>query len=597
MDDVNSFLRRPGLHQLLLGVLLYALMAIAGTSSVWSADEGALLYQVSALADGEGWSFSHPFPEADPEGTRYPLHLSSWAVEGQDGISSTEGSCPAEGVGCRYVSLAKHTTFLWVTAGLYALGGYKALILLSMVGTLATAVAASKLASRLEPIAEVPTLWLVGLGSPLFINSYIAWAHAPTAALVIWAVLWFTSDDGGSRRVMHLTWGSCALGAACLLRTEAPLAGLAAGFGWIGLGIVFKRNGSARLPLLGSGITALAATALGLFVDRMTATPTDGPVEPPSFDEAFGLIGGRLEGFANTWLRPGYVMVPMDVLLLVSAAILIATAVFARRGGEARRLVKPTVLIAVICVAFRFVLMPVALVPGLLIACPVLLVGLVLLDRPTIRNENTLAVLVPFVLFCGAVLATQYRGGGGGEWGGRYFAIGLPLGLAIAAVAIVRAGRSYPVAEQRQIGVMLVTGVVLLNLLGLFGLREIRNRTTGLAADINQSVTDAGDGDERPVVVTTMNGLGRWMWEDIDDLRMLRVRSEELPELGQQLATLDIERLTLVSLRPESDQELLGEWYDTDSTRTADGAEIDQDGPSAEVAGTVINLGRRVSGG
>jgi hypothetical protein len=351
------------------------------------------------------------------------------------------------------------------------------------------------------------------------------------------------------------------------------------------------------VPLTGSGVIALLATAFGLFVDRATATPTAGPVEPPSFDEAFGLIGGRLEGFANTWLRPGYVIVPMDLLLLVSAAILITTAVFVRRGGDGQRLARPTALIAVVCIALRFVLMPVALVPGLLIACPILLVGLLLVDRATIRSENTTALLVPFVLFCGAVLATQYRGGGGGEWGGRYFAIGLPLGLAIATVGLIRAGRNFPVVEQRQIGVMLAAGVLLLNLLGLLGLREIRNRTTGLAVDVNQMVADAGDGDERPVVVTTMNGLGRWMWEDLDDLRMLRVPSDELPELGEQLASLNIDQFTLVSLRPETDQELLGAWYDSGSVPAIDGTATDASRPSAGVAGTVINLGRRVSTG
>ncbi len=591
-EDIGSVLRRPGIHQLLLGAVLYALVAVAGTSAVWSADEGALLYQVSALADGDGWSFSHPFPEADPAGTRYPLHLSSWAVAGQDGVTVTEQGCPADGVGCRYVSLAKHTTFLWITTGLYNLGGYRALILLSMFGTLATAVAASKLASRLDPVAEIPTLWFVGLGSPLFINAYVAWAHTPTAALVTWAVLWLTGDDNGSRRMMHLIWGGCALAAACLLRTEASLAGLAIGLGWIGSGFALRRNGTGRLPLIGSGIVALVATAGGLLVDRFTATPTDGPVEPPSFDEAFGLIGGRLEGFANTWLRPGYVVVPMDVLLLVSAALLIATAVFVRRGEEGQKLARPTVLLAVACVAVRLLLMPVALVPGLLIACPLLLVGLVLLDRATIRDEDTLAMLVPFVLFCGAVLATQYRGGGGGEWGGRYFAVGLPLGLVVATVGLIRAGRRFPIAEQRQIGSMLVAGVLLLNLLGLFGLREIRNRTTGLADDITLAVTDAGDGDNRPVVVTTMNGLGRWMWEDLDDLRMLRVPSNELLELGQQLAALDIATLTLVSLRPETDTALLDQWYAPDAGATTTSSAPDRDERSADVAGTVTNLGR-----
>ncbi|MEM7326349.1 MAG: hypothetical protein AAF531_24905, partial [Actinomycetota bacterium] len=158
---------RPGLHQALLGLVLAALLTITGSQAVWSADEGALLHQISSLADGGGWSFDHPYPEADPDGTRYPLHLASWAVDGSPAPGTVAAGCPVDGIGCRYVSLAKHTTYLWITTGLYALGGYTALLALSALGTLAAAIGASRLAARIEPAAELPALWLVGIGSPL----------------------------------------------------------------------------------------------------------------------------------------------------------------------------------------------------------------------------------------------------------------------------------------------------------------------------------------------------------------------------------------------------------------------------------------------
>ncbi|MEM9656656.1 MAG: hypothetical protein AAGA65_31570, partial [Actinomycetota bacterium] len=462
-----------------------------------------------------------------------------------------------------------------------------ALLALSVLGTLAAAIGASRLAARIEPAAELPALWLVGIGSPLLFNAYVAWAHTPTAALVVWSVHWLTTNRVGSRRIVDLGAGTAALFAACLLRTEAPLAGLALGFGWIGIAVVLRRIGRPDRTLLTSGLAALSATAIGLVVDRATATPTDGPVTPPSFDEAFGLIDGRLEGFANTWLRPAYVMGPMDLLLVVSAVALIATAIFVRRGPEGRALAVPTVLIALGCVAVRFVLAPAATVPGLLIACPILIVGLILLDRETVTERATLATLVPFVLFCGAVLATQYRGGGGGEWGGRYFAIGLPLGLAVATVGLIRAGRLFQPPQRRQLVLMLSAGVLLLNLLGLFGLRETRNRTDDLAATVTGTAVTAGDGDDRPVVVTTVNGLGRWLWEDLDSLRMLRVTSEELPDVGAQLAELDVQRLTLVSLDPDDDLQLISSWYDLDpQDASVDGAS------TAAVPGAVLTLTR-----
>lgn len=581
---------RTGAHQALLGLVLVVLLFIVGTDAVWSADEGALLYQVSALADGRGWSFDHPFPEADPDGTRYPLHLSSWAAADtgirSDGLGPP-ARCPVDGVGCRYVSLAKHTTYLWVAAGLYQLGGYPAVLALSVLGTLAAAIGAARLAARVEPAAEVPVLWLVGVGSPLLINSYVAWAHTPTAALFVWAVYWLTADETGRTRVFSVLAGSAALLVACLLRTEAPLAGLAVAIGWIGLALPVRtrrrpERGLNR-PLLVSGGSALLATMIGLTIDRATATPTAGPVEPPSFAEAFGLIDGRLEGFANTWLRPGYVMVPLDLLLVLSAVSLITTAVFVRRGEQG--LAVPTVMVAVGCLAIRFVLMPVALVPGLLMACPILAVGLILVDREAIRHPATAPILVPFVLFCGAVLATQYRGGGGGEWGGRYFAVGLPLGLAVAGVGLVQARWKVRPADRRRLGGLLVTGVVLLNLMGLLGVREIRNRTTDLAATVTatadaETSTDNGG----PVVVTTMNGLGRWMWRDLDAVRMLRVSHDELPEVGRLLTELDVEHITLVSLSPEADRQALAPWF-----RPGDQPNSQE---TSSVAGTVFRLHR-----
>ena len=58
----------------------------------------------------------------------------------------------------------------------------------------------------------------------------------------------------------------------------------------------------------------------------------------------------------------------------------------------------------------------------------VLTVGIAALDRRRVtRNPAATVATTTFVLFSLAVLATQYRDGGSGEWGGRYFLLGIPV--------------------------------------------------------------------------------------------------------------------------------------------------------------------------
>ncbi|MGB5756387.1 MAG: hypothetical protein WBM50_05690, partial [Acidimicrobiales bacterium] len=219
-----------GRHQLFLAMILFALIPVAGLGAVWSADEGALLYQLDAVVAGRGWTFPHPFPAVDQSGTWFPIHLASWAAgSGPEGWGPV-GDCWSTADRCRYVVLAKHAAYLHLSAGLYRVGGYSALIAASVASTVAAAAATARLAAMVDRAAAVPALWIAGLASPLFMASYVAWGHTLAAALIGWAaVLLLGSDRGTTRRGAGLT----LLFLACLVRTEAPLAGLAIGFGLI----------------------------------------------------------------------------------------------------------------------------------------------------------------------------------------------------------------------------------------------------------------------------------------------------------------------------------------------------------------------------
>ncbi|MGI9599432.1 MAG: hypothetical protein ACR2QK_24930, partial [Acidimicrobiales bacterium] len=358
----------PGLHRLALVVVMFALLPIAGTRAVWSADEGALLYQADSVAHGRGWSFPHPFPEADPSGTYFPIHLSSWDPAAAPDPDRPETGCRPVADGCRYIVLAKHALFLRSLAELFRIGGYGLLIALSVAASVGAAVAASRLAGRIDRAAATPALWITGLASPLFIDSYVAWGHTIGAALIGWAAYGLLSHD---RKSLWRPVGLLALLVACLVRTEAPIAGLAIGLGLLAVALPRGQASGRRRERALTGLAALITTVVGLAIDAATAIDTAGAVEPVGFDAAHGFVAGRIEAFAITWLQPAYGSDPVDLLILGAAMMTLMAGVVARRGPDGSARATVLLVVAVAALAVRFAVSPAALVPGLVMAFPV----------------------------------------------------------------------------------------------------------------------------------------------------------------------------------------------------------------------------------
>ena len=291
------------------------------------------------MAEGRGWTFAHPFPAVDPDGTWFPIHLAGFTDDGE------------------YIVLGKHALFVRLVGAVNGVGGYAGVLGLSALAQLVAAAASARLAGRIDRRAAVPALWLTGVASPLFLSAYVAWAHTLGAASIGWALVGLTTDtdagDGagadpdadvrvgagigahtdpvwsgvaasavaGSRSLSvspaHVA-GAVALGAAVLVRTEALLAGVAvtAALGWPTVRAVAARrrprSGSDRPPWPGwrrwSGSWSIGSRRF-LGRGRSARRVTGGAVSP------VGLRRSPTPGSARTspgspvtsscWQRPG----------------------------------------------------------------------------------------------------------------------------------------------------------------------------------------------------------------------------------------------------------------------------------------------------
>jgi hypothetical protein len=308
-------------------------------------------------------------------------------------------------------------------------------------------------------------------------------------------------------------------------------------------------------PLLGGAAGLLADHVMFTAVMHGAATDTGSVTSP-----AGGLIGGRVLAFIITWLLPSYSLNIGDALL-VAAAILGAIAVrLARKDPPERDGVRLFAVVAASAAVVRLGFGAEA-VPGLLVAFPLLAAGLAALRRPTGRDPLSGRLLVAFVVFAAAVLATQYGTGGSGEWGGRYFAVGLPLIVPVVLLALRDVGGRLDLTTQRIALASTVVASVTLASLGVATLRRSHEDVAAFVAAVDATAREhpPGDGD-RAVVVAANGAAGRFAFEVVDRTRWLTVKPDQLAEFGGRLHDLHIAQLTFVT-REESDVARLDAQY------------------------------------
>ncbi|MEY2426639.1 MAG: hypothetical protein QOI61_2211 [Actinomycetota bacterium] len=489
-------------HCLALLVVLVGLAAVVGTESSYIDDEGAAVVQARHLADHNSWIVPHPLPEVDPTGLFYPYKLSE---------AGERGAAP----------FAKHPVYAVVLASLWRIGGIKALLGLSLLGTVLAGLTAGLLAGRIDSRFARPAVWAVGLGSPLLFDGYLVLAHTVGAALGGALVLVLTRREG--RGKLGAVAGAAALAAGLvLMRSEGALLVGAAAVA------AFVPRRTRWLAIAAASGGAGAFVAERLWVRSIVGAPVASAVVSAGHRAGVGGVRGRVNGAWATLVRPGYSGgSAAEFLLLVALVAFVFGVLLARQRSVFTPLAAVT---ASACVLLRLAIAPAAPVPGMLVACPILLVGglsAAVMRARSLLNPVHVALLGLFVL---GVLATQYEHGGGLEWGGRYFAIALPLAIPIALVGLAALPRSLVV------GVAVAT--LALSTLAVAELRDTHRATT--------RVLDAIDAEGGALAITTAGELPRLDWAAADRRQWLLVPPDDVATLLRRLPAAGVHRVVVV---------------------------------------------------
>jgi hypothetical protein len=539
---------------LVLAIGLLALVPLVGTSSSFSPDEPVAITQARSLANGGGWIVEHPFPEVDPESTFYPLAGSS---HGTDGVAP----------------FAKHPVYPMMLAALEPVGGLGAMMIPSVLATVAAAALAALLAREVAEGLERPVLWAVGVGSPLLFDAYLVIAHSLGASFVTAATLAVVVAIRRSRSLRLMMAAALLVSVAVLFRTEALIFALALSVATAVVGITRRRHGL----VVGGAVVAAAGVGSALLEKWLQQLFIGAGPQAISVPDAGGnFFEARWAGFLNTWLSPssssdvsGGDALLVIVMLLAVAAI----AVLRWRSNRPQLLV----FLGAGATGLAFVALltdPDRVVPGLLVAFPLAVFAIGLASRDSFRDPARLVLTVTVGLFMAGVLATQYGAGGSAEWGGRYFALGVPIMTVLAVDGLARRAPALPVPVRRWAGAGLVTCSLLLAGGAIASLASMHRHNERLLDRLVSSsqLISPGDGGA-PVVVSAWPNIARHAWPTTPDQRWLYSADDEGfgAELASRLVGAGVTELTFVGQEAEELSPYLGHYAIDEERSYVDG--------------------------
>lgn len=519
-------------HAAALWLVLLAAMPLVGIDRAPLNPDGGALTLLAELVDERGaWSTPYPLSDVDPDGEFVPLGRGRYA----DGEMVPYASRPA------YVAL--HSVLvgiggIWLAIGVAGLG--------IAVTSLFTGLTARLVDSR----AALPALWLCGIGTPLLFHAYVLQGHPYGVAAVAAAVYL------GSRSWMagwHAKLGPAAavgtlIAIGCLIRRETVF--LAAGIALWSLWRAMRHHDRSDLAL---GVGAGLGAVLGTGIERLLMSWAYGTLEAPNAPVLGGdgpsLLVGRVLATRHSLLLPSFDDTAILNLTALAGLVLVLVGAALLRGRQHPWTLVVGLALASGSAALRLAIDTevVAMIPGLLLAAPVLVAGLFLVPPSAGEHRAVPFLAISSTVIAFSVLATQYESGW--NWGGRFFSTLLPLVAVLSALGWTDALARLSSARARLVGAAACGSVLVIAAVGVGVQRDARSSAESLI----EAVTSEVDGDT--VIATSQAWLPRFDTGQLDDVDYAWARApiERLPELLGRLDRRSGTDRVLVVISPDDE--------------------------------------------
>lgn len=486
---MTEWLVRPWIAGLVLLAVYAALSLLMNPGGYLGTDTGAKVYTLEVMdrADTARPDVGYWAEDFDPDGSVHPLYQTAAQDDGG------------------WVAV---TTLPMLEAArpLYGLGGYRATLLLPMLGAVGAAFAARSIARHLGSDQEAwQVFWVVGLASPALIYALDFWEHSVGMALMLGAVAMLLDVlDGGAwwRAVL----AGAFLGGAAVLRNETFVyAAVAVGISCMTLLLRDRRVvASARtgaLAVAGFAVPWFANMALeGAVSGQSRAGRTSGTATRVGDD-----TGDRIREALQTFFGLNAGTFEQSVLL----GVVVVGVLLAAFRGESRgdRRFTMACLAGAALAYLAGAAGGLGFVSGLLLAFPIAIAGFV--QAP--RTSQTRVVAAIAIVALPLVWAFQYVGGGAPQWGGRYT---LTSGILLGIVGLVGLGRRFPDTARGLVALSVFVTALGVGWLGV--------RTHGVDSFFDDVVADA-----EPVVISRNAFLVREGGDAVVGRRWLSVRNED----------------------------------------------------------------------
>ena len=394
---------------------------------------------------------------------------------------------------------------LEVAAPLYRIGGYRAVLLLPMLGGVAAAFASRSIARRLDPASDGwLAFWVVGLGSPIVVYALDFWEHSAGVACVVGAVAVLLGILD-RRPSWHGLAAGGLLGLGAVMRNEVLVYALVS----VGLTCITLLQRTRRIadPLV-VGATAVAGLGAAYLANSVLEASVGGLSRTSRATSTASAVASTASTRLGEAFQTSIGLVSGDAMLsaLLGSGVVLAVLLAVRAERRADRRFAIVCLVAGAAVYVADAVGGLGFVPGLFIAFPLAILALVPFGRSPDARLVTAMALVALPL----VYAFQYVGGAGPQWGGRYT---LPSAVLLGVVGSVGLRDRLPTVGR---------GVIALS----FGVTALGAGWVAVRSNGVDQFFDRLDRESAPVLVSRQAFLLREGGAEIVGRRWLSVSDE-----------------------------------------------------------------------